>query len=247
MLKAISLKWLCIHLKTAHEHTHVTDTKTLGILLLPLPLPLLLVVAHIFYHTFIHTHTYCGCCHTRHIHRIWMNFVCWIKLFGKKMSKQRRQHKKAEFYSFLLFVWFIFWKGLCAHIALDRAHIALIYIIVDGFILTFYYIVAGPNWCMAESHKKTTMKTNISNRINLSNACMYLLPSISISIYWWLNARAHLMETNELDRQVQFLSVQFTGCCCRYCNEFFMRFRTSFWRKHKWWWNVWLSSRNPFF
>lgn len=177
MLKAISLKWLYIHLKTAHTHTHILmcgytckGIRHLAVYRCP--------------HILSHIHTHCGCCrrgcrccHTRTYAtpHIWMNSVCWIKIFEQKSQQQRR---KKEFYSFLLFVYFILCveRLLCTLHWHTRTH-AHCFDIYDCWRVYFTILLYCCQANLMYGRKpQETMKTNIkSHKFYQMCARMYLL------------------------------------------------------------------------
>lgn len=88
--------------------------------------------AHILWllsHAYVHTHA----------HHIWMNFKCWIKLFEKYSTAKKK--------SFIVLLFIFSREAFVAHCT----HIALIYIIVDGFNIIIF--VVRPIWSIAKSHK----------------------------------------------------------------------------------------------
>lgn len=137
MLKAISLKWLYIRLKTTHTHSHsLISTLTCGYKGIK---HFAVAVAHIFYHTFINSgcrrRDY-RCCHNRKHAHMWMNVVCWIKIFD---GQNKIQQTKTEFYSFLLFILFHFFRVHIAH----TTHILLWYILLLTGLKHFIILLPG--------------------------------------------------------------------------------------------------------
>lgn len=169
MLKAISLKWLYIRLKTAHTSTLMCGYKDIRHFAVAV-----CRVAHIFYHTMIYTYIFVVVVTHSHTPRhIWMNSVCWIKIFEQIKSQQQRLKK--EFYSFLLFYFYFFGRLLCTHCTHSRTHTVCfdIYYCWRVYFTILLYCCRA-NLMYGRKPQQQQWKQT-SNRINLSNARMYLL------------------------------------------------------------------------